>query len=137
MALRKKVEDFARALDRLEEAYRKTEDHREDGLYSFLRDSTIQRFEFTLEIGWKTIKSYLLEIEGVECRSPKSCIREFFSSGHLDSEATTLLLGMTDDRNLATHTYHESVAEEIFAHIGSYLPILRKLYRELSKSGSF
>jgi len=50
MALRKKLEDFARALDRLEEAYRKTEDYREDELYSFLRDSTIQRFEFSLGV---------------------------------------------------------------------------------------
>ncbi len=134
MALEKKLEDFLSALSRLEEAYRRAQKERGNELYEFLRDSTIQRFEFTLEIGWKTIKSYLLEVEGVECRSPKSCIREFLAAGHIDADRTLRLLEMVDDRNLATHTYHESVAEEIFSRIGEYLEILDLLYREMGKS---
>ena len=136
MALEKKLEDFGSALKRLREAYRRAEEKRGDELYEFLRDSTIQRFEFTLEIGWKTMKSYLLEIEGIECRSPKSCIREFLAAGHIDSNRALRLLEMVDDRNLATHTYHESVAEEIFSRVGEYLEILETVYGEIEKSSS-
>ena len=131
MALTKKIEDFASALQRLEEAYDKAVANAENDLYPFLRDSTIQRFEFTLEIAWKSIKSYLLEHEGIPCRSPKSCIREFHTAGYLSEEETTLFLEMVDDRNLATHTYHESLAEAIFVRIGGYLPRLKKILRTI------
>jgi len=38
------------------------------------RDGVIQRFEFTFELLWKTLKIFLGE-EGIECRSPKECLR--------------------------------------------------------------
>ena len=99
----------------------------------FFRDSTIQRFEFTLEIAWKSVKSFLLEHEGVECRSPKGCMREFSATGYIDADETVRLLQMIDDRNLASHTYHENIAEEIFKNIQSYQEILKKIY-EIMKS---
>ena len=133
MALAKKLADFKNALHRLEEAYDKTVAHQNDAEYAFFRDSAIQRFEFTLEIGWKSIKSYLLEQDGIECRSPKACMRELFSAGHITEAEIKKLLMMVDDRNLTTHTYHEVVADEIFSHIGSYLSVLKKIYKYMKK----
>ena len=134
MALAKKLADFANALSRLEESYHRSIDLKETEEFSFYRDSTIQRFEFTLEIAWKSIKTFLLEIEGVECRSPKSCIREFFATAHLDENHIQTMLQMIDDRNLATHTYHESLADEIFKSIQNYINIFHSLYSELTSS---
>lgn len=128
MALVKKLQDFESALQRLEEAVNKTEQNRGKEEYTFFRDSTIQRFEFTLEIAWKSIKQFLLEQDGVECRSPKACMREFFTAGYLDEAQVSLLLQMIDDRNLATHTYHESLADDIFSHISDYLALLKHIY---------
>ena len=128
MAVEKKLNDFYSALHRLSESVEITLANKGNETFSFFRDSTIQRFEFTLEIAWKSIKSFLLEYEGIECRSPKGCIREFLSAGYLDNTQTTTLLMMIDDRNLATHTYHESLADEIFLHIQEYLTILQKVY---------
>lgn len=133
MAVEKKIRDFGNALKRLHEAVEAATEHKDDDTFSFFRDSTIQRFEFTLEIAWKSIKSFLLEYEGVECRSPKGCIREFFSSGYLDQDDVATLLVMIDDRNLATHTYHESLADEIFLHIQEYLPILQNLFLSIEE----
>ena len=131
MALTKKLADFSRALDRLNESFQKAKEHKDDEEFSFFRDSTIQRFEFTLEIAWKCIKSYLYETEGIECRSPKSCIREFAPIAQLSPEETIELLGMIDDRNLATHTYHESLADEIYRRIGAYLDLLHRIRQRL------
>ena len=128
MGLVKKLHDFESALQRLKESLEKTKAYHSQEEYSFFRDSTIQRFEFTLEIAWKSIKHFLLEQEGIECRSPKACMREFFSAGHLDEAQITLLLQMVDDRNLATHTYHESLADEIFSHMEEYLALLVSVY---------
>ncbi len=128
MALIKKLSDFQNALQRLEEAYRKTIAHQNEQDYTFFRDSTIQRFEFTLEIAWKTIKSFLLEKDGIECRSPKGCMRDFFTAGHISEAEAVRLMAMIDDRNLSTHTYHEALADEIFAHIEEYLETLKKIF---------
>ncbi len=133
MALEKKLADFSNALTRLSEAHDKTLEHKADDEYSFFRDSTIQRFEFTLEITWKSIKTFLLEYDGVECRSPKACMREFFSTGYIDQKDVSNLLAMIDDRNLATHTYHEALADEIFGHMKAYLEIFREIYEILHK----
>jgi len=45
-----------------------------------LKDSIIQRFEFTLELAWKTLRKYL-ESEGIQdINSPKQTIRAAFAS---------------------------------------------------------
>ncbi|KYJ85657.1 HI0074 family nucleotidyltransferase substrate-binding subunit [Sulfurovum riftiae] len=131
MALEKKISDFQNALERLNEAFVKTKEHQNEEEYSFFRDSTIQRFEFTLEIAWKSIKTFLLEQDGIECRSPKACMRDFFSTGYIDEVGIGELLAMIDDRNLATHTYHEALADEIFEHISVYLVILQNIYNTI------
>ena len=37
-------------------------------------DATIQRFEFCFELAWKLMKT-VLEYEGIDVNSPRSCIR--------------------------------------------------------------
>ena len=128
MALDKKLKDFDNALSRLVESINKTNKYKAQEEYTFFRDSTIQRFEFTLEIAWKSIKQFLWEHDGLECRSPKACMREFFSVGYLNEEEISLLLQMMDDRNLATHTYHEALADDIFSHIEAYRVLLKRIY---------
>ncbi len=126
MALKEVVKDFDRALKRLKEAFiRAKNSNIED--YFFFRDSAIQRFEFTVEVFWKCIKVYLQEVEGIRCRSPKSCIREFFSAGHLDEKKTMLFLEMIDDRNLTSHTYREEIAEKIFSKLERYISELENI----------
>jgi hypothetical protein len=79
--LQKLMADFSKAGRKLKEAIEKTEENRNTDLYEFLRDSSIQRFEITTEIFWKLLKEFLLVHEGIECRSPKGCIRELFKTG--------------------------------------------------------
>ena len=60
-------------------------------------------------------------------------MRKFSATGYIDADETVRLLQMIDDRNLAFHTYHENIAEEIFKNIQSYQEILKKIY-EIMKS---
>ena len=128
MALRKLLKDFEKTLNRLREAYELTNLMRGKEHYEIFRDSTIQRFEFTTEIMWKTLKEFLKGREGIVCKSPKSCIREFFSAGYLNEEETYQLLKAVDDRNRASH---QEVAEEIFSHIGDYIALYQKVLKTL------
>jgi nucleotidyltransferase substrate binding protein (TIGR01987 family) len=125
VALKTLIDNFEKALIRLQEAHSRAKVGRRGDDYYFFRDSAIQRFEFTVEIFWKMIKSFLREKEGIDCRTPKSCIREFFSAGYLDEELTVVLLEMIDDRNLTSHTYREEVAEMIFVRLQKYIDVLQ------------
>ena len=79
------------------------------------RDASIQRFEYTFEAVWKTGKSFLRKVEGIEIGSPKGNIRGFYTIGVLTESQASLALSMVDDRNLTSHTYNEDLAEQIFA----------------------
>ncbi len=137
MVLEKRFKDFEKALSRFREAYTKAKEKVGTDDYFFFRDSSIQRFEFTVEIFWKFIKRLLKEKEGIDCKTPKSCIRKFFSAGYLDENKTKLLLHMIDDRNLTSHTYKEEIAEDIFSRFEKYIPILEEIILKMKKDEIF
>ena len=83
---------------------------------------------------WKTLKAYLKIKEGVDCRSPKGCIKDFFSAGYLNEEEVKILLEMVDDRNMTSYTYHEEVAEKIFKDLKVYIPVIEKLIKILEEN---
>lgn len=112
--LEQQLNDFHRAAWRLEEALERTANVRDTELYPFLRDSSIQRFEFTFEIFWKLVKTAMRVMEGADCHSPKSCMRALFHNGYVREDALERLFSMVDDRNLTVYTYRELLAEELF-----------------------
>jgi nucleotidyltransferase substrate binding protein (TIGR01987 family) len=104
-------QDLLRAATRLQEAVSEPVDS------GILRDATIQRFEFTFEIAWKTMQAYLL-YQGIEAAGPRQTLKQAFVAGLIVTpEAADTWLAMLDDRNLTTHTYREALAESIVAHI--------------------
>jgi nucleotidyltransferase substrate binding protein (TIGR01987 family) len=104
-------QDLLRAATRLQEAVSEPVDS------GILRDATIQRFEFTFEIAWKTMQAYLLH-QGIEAAGPRQTLKQAFVAGLIVTpEAADTWLAMLDDRNLTTHTYREALAESIVAHV--------------------
>ena len=102
------IDQFEKALARLKEVLELPKD-------AVVRDSAIQRFEFTSDIGWKTLKVYLEEKKGVICKSPKECFREAYKQGVVEYEDKWI--EVVDMRNETVHTYNEQLAEEIFGKL--------------------
>ena len=115
------IEIFQKSFFRLKEAYERAKQFNYNDDYYFFRDSTIQRFEFTVECFWKTLKNFLLKKEGIACNSPKSCIKYFFKTDYISEELAKELMKMIDDRNLTSHTYHEEIAEIIFKRMKNHI----------------
>lgn len=88
------------------------------------RDAAIKRFEYSFDIVWKTARHYLLTVEGIDQRSPKTVIRAARVAGLLGEEEAAAALAMTDDRNLTVHTYNEDLAKEIFGRLDAHAAIL-------------
>lgn len=119
------TDSFEKGLLKLEEIL----SHEEDDI---IRDATIQRFEFTFELAWKALRTFLKEVHGIVCNSPKGCFREGLSLGLFDSETTESLLKMVDDRNSTTHTYYEDSAQKIYSNIkNNYAVNLRNLFEKI------
>jgi nucleotidyltransferase substrate binding protein (TIGR01987 family) len=97
-----------------------------------VRDAAIQRFEYSFESAWKLLKAYLETQEGIVCNSPKGCFREALPIGLLSRAETEMCLIMTDDRNLTSHTYLESLAERIYAQLPAYLSVMQLLTRQIA-----
>lgn len=92
------------------------------------RDAAIQRFEFCFELAWRSIQDRAREA-GLDCRSPKGCLKLAFQQGWLDDEQRWLAI--LDDRNLTVHTYNEATAIEIYGRLRGHLAVLRKLLTAL------
>jgi len=110
-----KINNFSNALSRLEEGVAKY-----DETNDLLRDGVIQRFEFTFELAWKTLKA-VFEDEGLTgLNSPKTVLREAFAAELIKDDE--LWLSMLGDRNSTAHIYSEQLAIEICKNIqGKYI----------------
>ena len=96
-----------------------------------VRDASIQRFEYSFESLWRLLKVYLKQYEGLVCNSPKECFREGLKVGLLSVEETEICLVMTDDRNLTSHTYIESIADAIYRKLPSYMTVMKSLLKSI------
>ena len=88
-------------------------------IYDKLRDSVIQRFEFSIDTFWKFLREYLQDKLKVVVKpvSPKNVFRNAAAAGIIKEQELKSFLEMIEDRNLSSHTYNEELAEEISQRI--------------------
>lgn len=114
-----RIDEFRRAVSRLREALALADDN------PLGVDASIQRFEFCVELAWKSLREILLRDHGVDVASPKTTFRGAWQVDLIDDE--TAWLTMLEDRNLSTHTYRQALAMEIFSRLPRHLAALEKL----------
>ena len=112
------LEELSKALVSLEEALtvEKTD---------ISRDASIQRFEFCVELAWKSAR----KVMGTSTTAPKQVIREMAQSGLI--EDVEFWLKSIDQRNLSSHTYIQKLAEEVYAFAKSFLNPAKQLLTKL------
>ena len=125
-----KIENYHHALARLAEAVQIYTADPGDALY---RDGLIQRFEFTVELAWKSLKEYLEDQGAVlGIASPRGVLKEAYAAGVItDAETWNRII---EARNITSHVYDEKTAQTVADQIArEFLPVLQKLgtfYRE-------
>ncbi|MDP3244670.1 MAG: HI0074 family nucleotidyltransferase substrate-binding subunit [bacterium] len=120
--LEAQTKQFVTALRRLKEALALPKS-------DIVRDSAIQRFEFTLDLAWKTLKTFLEEKKGVVCASPKECFREAYRQGVIKYEEEWMEI--VDMRNETVHTYNEETAKKIYSQLPDALKHFETLQKKL------
>ncbi|MGN1116297.1 MAG: HI0074 family nucleotidyltransferase substrate-binding subunit [Candidatus Ornithomonoglobus sp.] len=122
-----KLNNYTNALARLHESIE------DSGKYDNLtfRDGVIQRFEFTAELAWKTIREYLLSENVSDINTPKAVMREAFSADVINDEQGWIQI--LNDRNTTSHIYDEEDAAEIYERIISvHITLFDELLKKLS-----
>ena len=123
-----------RVLSRLNEMLRKYEysDGYEPLIVDALREALAQRFEYSLEVAWKTCKRHLSEQGFLEAStgSPKSIMRLAFSNG-LIADATPWIRYI-DARQNTAHDYSEEQLDAVIEVVASFFTDAVALYEKMS-----
>jgi nucleotidyltransferase substrate binding protein (TIGR01987 family) len=93
---------------------------------SYVRDATIQRFEFCGELFWKTLKKICIA-EQYDVTSPKSVLQKSFDLKLIDDESAWQ--SILEDRNLTSHTCQRAIAREVYYKIDHYYKHMRLAYQ--------
>lgn len=94
------------------------------------KDATIQRFEFTFELSWKTIQSYIKD-QGIDCKSPKSCFREAARLELIKNIKNWFKF--LDNRNFIAHIYNEKLAGRVYKAAKKFPAEIDNLLKSLSQ----
>lgn len=97
----------------------------------YTRDSSIQRFEYTFELSWKTLKRYFSWNQGLD----ESNIRNLFREAGKQSliQSVEQWFGFHRSRNKTSYIYSEKVAEEVYETAKEFLPEVEFLQSQLEK----
>ncbi len=97
------------------------------------REGLVQRFEYTFELAWKTLKDRL-EYEGMKISprpTPRNVIRTAYESGLIDDGEAWI--DMLTDRNAMSHEYDAEAFEAVAHNVHRrYLRLFGKLWELLS-----
>jgi len=99
--------------------------NRVDKLSTLEKEGLVQRFEYTFELCWKTLKDYL-EAQEVEARFPREVIKYSFQYEIIKNGEAWM--EMLEKRNMMAHTYDEAIFNEAIQNIVTvFFPEVRKL----------
>jgi len=125
------TDKYNRNLRSFEKALLQLGDALEESESPIVRDACLQRFEFSYELLWKTLKIFLEEIHGVRAVSPRQVFKEAFALSIIDEELT--FVEMIESRNTLSHTYNEEQAAKIYLKCADYLKAMNSVLAQLNK----
>ena len=102
--------------------------YRSDKTNKAYKLAVIQTFEMTVELAWKVLKDYLNFLQ-YKVVSPREAVKQAFASELIDNGE--IWIAMIEDRNLTSHAYDETKADEIVAKIDEiYYQELQNFYND-------
>ena len=122
----KRLKNLYSALMRLEESLLTLHNPDAAPFREQIRDSVIQRLEFTADLFWKCLKDYLEENHSMIVASPKTVFRESVNQKMMTLQEGKVFEQMIDDRNDTSHKYDASMTEEIVKRAPIFLEAMNK-----------
>ncbi|MGL5378762.1 HI0074 family nucleotidyltransferase substrate-binding subunit [Clostridium sp.] len=104
-----------------------------DGKNDIVRDSLIQRFEFTYELTHKALREFMKYL-GVTLENsfPRTIYKKAYVNNMISDDL--VWINLLEDRNLTSHIYNENLADEVAQRIvDKYVDAIGELVDNLEK----
>lgn len=85
-----------------------------------IKNGQIQKFEYTIELLWKTLKKYFEVKRESVFLYPKDVIKAFFAEEAIDEETYLILMDAIESRNLLSHVYKIEMFGLIYPKLSNY-----------------
>lgn len=144
--INEKIADYLDALKTLQDSvelfyeykklFEKDSTDRNERLFTSMRDSMIQRFEYCTDLLWKVLKLYLEEIEKIDLpiNSPRIIVREAVAARILTESEGFEYMDMVKSRNITSHIYREEIADAIAHEVPEYYEFMKKIMDRIQKT---
>lgn len=90
-----------------------------------IKNGQIQKFEYTIELLWKTLKKYFEVVRENIILYPKDAIRAYFAEDAIDEETYLALMNGVESRNLLSHIYKIEMFDLIYPQLKNYAKAIR------------
>ncbi len=90
-----------------------------------IKNGQIQKFEYTIELVWKTLKKFFEVKREKFFIYPKDVIKACFAEDIIDENNYLILIDAIESRNLLSHTYKIEMFELIYPQLHSYAEAIR------------
>lgn len=104
-----------------------------DGTNDIIRDSLIQRFEFTYELTHKTLKEFMKYL-GITLDNsfPRTIYKKAYINNLISDDK--LWINLLEDRNSTSHIYNEDMSNDVADRIAyKYVDAIEELVNNLEK----
>jgi nucleotidyltransferase substrate binding protein (TIGR01987 family) len=119
------ISEFEKALTQLRTAMDMMKAASDDATKALMRDGVIQRFEFCVELAWKSAVKKL----GLATQAPKPAVRDMAQSGYITDVQSWF--EFVEARNKSSHTYAEAIALQVLAVIPKFIAHAEELLQKL------
>jgi len=102
-----------------------------------LRDSAIQRFEYSIDTFWKFLKIYMQDYlkMSVESAAPRAIIKDALTADLLSREEFEKLMQAITNRNETSHAYNESIAQGVLDELPALYDLMYSIIIRIKIEG--
>jgi len=97
-----------------------------------LVNGMVQKFEYSTELCWKLIKKFLKQEDGIDAKTPKQSVKEFYLAGYIVEDDYLALIDMIDDRNRLSPIYSEKEFKAIIKKFPGYGKVFEQIDKIIS-----
>jgi nucleotidyltransferase substrate binding protein (TIGR01987 family) len=127
--LKLKIKNLSKALNNWNKSLQLHLDSDDEIIVDTLKSGQIQKFEFSTELLWKTMKAFLFIIDGLDVNSPKQVMKTWLEMNYCSYKEYESLIKIVDNRNKLSHLYKE----EVFQQIWTMQPEMIKTFNSVMK----
>lgn len=128
------LDSLKKAIDSLSESINYSQNLPNGISQEIVRDSVIQRFEYTYELSWKLLQRWIkinISPEEADPRTKRDLFR--LAAKKQMIEEPTQWFDFAEARNSSAHTYDEKNAEQVYLTAIAFLPAAEYLYKQLEQ----